>query len=216
VDGTQYIYYPKGSLAGLMLDVMIRDASDNRQSLDNVMRDLYTRTYKMGRGFTRDDWWAAVSRAAGGRSFTDFERKYVDGREPYPWSEIFPLAGLRATVIRVPRLDIAWTQDARGILVQQVDPTGSAGTAGVRPGDYLLSINDISVTDQSFGQKFRAAFADAREGQPLTLRVQRGADTLNLTGSLRLAPGGVTISADTNASPKAVRIRNGILRGTTG
>src|ERR1700733_7671073 len=29
VDGTEYAYYPKGSLIGLMLDVLIRDASDN-------------------------------------------------------------------------------------------------------------------------------------------------------------------------------------------
>ena len=42
VDGTEYIYYAKGSLAGLLLDIMIRDASDNRQSLDDVMRALYT------------------------------------------------------------------------------------------------------------------------------------------------------------------------------
>ena len=57
VDGTAYIYYPKGSLAGFMLDVMIREASDNRRSLDDVMRDLYRTTYKLGRGFTSDDWW---------------------------------------------------------------------------------------------------------------------------------------------------------------
>ena len=43
IDGTQYLYYPKGSLAGFMLDVLIRDASDNRRSLDDVMRELYRR-----------------------------------------------------------------------------------------------------------------------------------------------------------------------------
>src|SRR5205814_5891769 len=77
VDGTGYIYYPKGSLAGFMLDILIRDASNNRQSLDNVMRELYATTYKQGRGFTHDDWWAAVGKAAGGRSFADFERSYI-------------------------------------------------------------------------------------------------------------------------------------------
>jgi predicted metalloprotease with PDZ domain len=215
VDGTGYIYYPKGSLAGLMLDIMIRDASDNRQSLDNVMRELYTTTYKRGRGFTREDWWSAVSRAAGGRSFADFDRKYVDGREQYPWVELLPLAGLRADSVRVPRLGISTTQDASGVVVEQVDPTGSAALAGVRAGDYLVAVNDISVTDQSFGQKFRAAFGEAREGQPLTLRVRRGAETLNLTGTLRFAAAGLAVAADASASPKAVRIRNGILRGNT-
>jgi predicted metalloprotease with PDZ domain len=216
VDGTGYIYYPKGSLAGFMLDLLIRDASDNRRSLDNVMRDLYATTYKQGRGFTRDDWWNAVTRAAGGgKSFADFDRKYVDGREAYPWNEILPLAGLRGDVARVPRLGIATTQDAKGVLIEQVDPTGAAGIAGVRPGDYLVSVNDLMVTDQSFGSKFRAMFADAKEGQPLMLSVTRGDQPLKLSGTLLLGAGGLTIVADPNASAKAARIRAGILKGTT-
>jgi predicted metalloprotease with PDZ domain len=68
MDGSRYQYYPKGSLAGFMLDVLIRDASDNRRSLDDVFRELYGAAYKKGRGFTGKDWWAAVSRAAAGRS----------------------------------------------------------------------------------------------------------------------------------------------------
>src|SRR4051812_48023919 len=71
-DGSGYIYYPKGSLAGLLLDVMIRDASNNRRSLDDVMRELYTSNYKNDRGFTSDEWWSAVTRAANGKSFRDF------------------------------------------------------------------------------------------------------------------------------------------------
>src|SRR6185369_8738677 len=73
--------------ASLNAWIKIRDASDNRSSLDNVMRDLYRSTYKQGRGFTADDWWGAVQRASNGRSYDDFKRRYIDGREPYPWAE---------------------------------------------------------------------------------------------------------------------------------
>jgi predicted metalloprotease with PDZ domain len=217
VDGTQYIYYPKGSLAGLMLDVLIRDASDNRQSLDDVMRALYAATYKQGRGFTREEWWAAVGRAAGSgsASFGAFERRYIDGREAFPWSDILPRAGLRATPIMAPRLGITTQQDQRGIIIVNVDPASSAAAAGVRAGDYLMAINEIAVTDQNFGQRFREAFANAREGQPVQLRVLRGAQTLTLTASLRLAQAGLRISADPAATAKGARIRAGILRGTT-
>ena len=54
------------STAGLLLDILIRDASDNRRSLDDVLRGLYQSTYKKGRGFTTAEWWTAVSAAAGG------------------------------------------------------------------------------------------------------------------------------------------------------
>src|SRR3954468_22006645 len=80
-DGSGGLYYPKGALIGFLLDVMIRDGSDNRSSLDHVMRTLYNNTYKHGRGFTSADWWGEVGRAAGGKSFADFARRYVDGRD---------------------------------------------------------------------------------------------------------------------------------------
>ncbi|MEX2155043.1 MAG: PDZ domain-containing protein [Gemmatimonadaceae bacterium] len=215
VDGTQYIYYPKGSAAGLLIDVMIRDASDNRQSLDHVMRELYTTTFKQGRGFTREDWWNAVTRAAGGRSFADFERKHIDGREPFPWTDILPLGGMRVDVVQAPRIGITTTLDARGVLITEVVPNSTASTAGVQAGDHLLSVNEIPVADQSFGPRFRAMFASAREGQPVKLVVRRGEQSLTLTGPLQLARAGVTVSADPSASPKATRVRSGILRGTT-
>jgi hypothetical protein len=47
----------------------------------------------------------------------------------------------------------------------------------------------------------------------MALRVRRGTEELTLTGALRLAPGGVVVNEDPNASAKALRIRNGILHG---
>lgn len=89
------IYYPKGGLAGFLLDIMIRDASNNSNSLDTVMRTLYNTTYKHGKGFTSSNWWSEVSRASGGKSFDEFRRRYIDGREPMPVDAVLALAGLR-------------------------------------------------------------------------------------------------------------------------
>jgi CIC family chloride channel protein len=95
MDGSAGLYYAQGALAGFALDVMIRDASDNRASLDDVLRELYRTTYEKGRGFSSAEWWSAVSRAAAGRSFGDFDRRCITGREPFPFDSILPLIGLR-------------------------------------------------------------------------------------------------------------------------
>lgn len=214
VDGTQYTYYAKGSLAGFMLDIMIRDASDNKQSLDDVMRELYTNVFKRdGRGFSGSDWWAAVSKAAGGRSFTDFAARYVDGREPYPWDRLLALAGMRATRPPAPRLGVYTLVDSGGVLVTRVEEGSSAAAAGVKEGDYLLSVGEIPVTDEQFGEHFRAKFVNAPDGSPLVVKVRRAGATVNLTGKLRFAPGDILLGADPKANAKAVRIRNGILKG---
>jgi predicted metalloprotease with PDZ domain len=217
-DGTAYLYYPKGSLAGLMLDILIRDYSDNAHSLDDVFRQLYQATYKKGRGFTGDDWWPTVSRDAGGKSFADFYARYVDGRDPYPLDRILPLAGMRVRpdTIKEPRLGISTATDSNGIVVNGVLPGGVAQEAGVRVGDRLLALGDLAVGSPDFGPSFRTRFGK-EDGAPLPIKVVRGADTLTLNAKVRL----VTrverrIEADSSAPPKAVRIRSGILRGTTG
>jgi predicted metalloprotease with PDZ domain len=218
IDGSQYLYYQKGSLAGLLLDILIRDASDNHHSLDDVMRELYQSTYKLGRGFTGADWWGTVSRAAGGKNFADFNARYVDGREPYPWRETLPLAGMKlvADTIREPRLGLSSAQDSAGsIVVAAVQPGSASAEAGVKAGDRLLALGDIPVTSPTFAQAFRARFGQS-EGDSLSIKVKRGTDTLTLHGKVKLmARVEVRIVADSAASPKAVRIRDGILKGTT-
>jgi len=216
IDGTEYLYYPKGSLAGFILDIMIRDASDNKHSLDDVMRGLYQSDYKHGRGFSATDWWNAVSAAANGKSFTQFNARYVNGREPFPWDSILPLAGMRTRQERVPRLGVMTQPDPSGVMVANVQEGSSAANAGVKPGDYLVSVGDIPVEDQQFGAKMRAKFGASTEGSPLQIKVRRGAETVILPGKLQFAPGDVVIEADPAAKPKAVKIRNGILKGTTG
>jgi predicted metalloprotease with PDZ domain len=216
VDGTEYIYYPKGSLAGLMLDIIIRDASDNKHSLDEVMRGLYESAYKHGKGFTSTDWWNAVSAAANGKSFTAFNAAYIDGREPFPWDSILPLAGLRLRQESVPRLGVMTQQDPNGIVVRDIAPGSSAARAGVRAGDYLISIGDIGVDDQQFGARIRAKYGASMEGAPLAIKIRRGGETLTLQGQLQFAPGEASIEADPSASAKAAMIREGILKGVVG
>lgn len=217
-DGTSYIYYPKGSLAGLMLDIMIRDASDNRRSLDDVMRELYETTYKRGgRGFTSAEFWGAVSRAAGGRSFADFNARYIDGRDDYPWATILPLAGFRfvSDTIREPRLGVFTQPDSAGVRVTSVEPGSAAAAAGVRAGDYLVSIGDLPV-DEQFGARFRAKYGRAAEGGALPLQVKRDGQTVSLSSSLRFATRTQSaVQIDPRPSPRALRIRSGIIRGTT-
>jgi len=43
--------------------------------------------------------------------------------------------------------------------------------------------------------------------------VRRGAETLTLSGKLQFAAGDVLVEADPSAGAKAVRIREGILKG---
>ncbi len=215
-DGTSTIYYPKGALAGLMLDVLIRDASDNRASLDDVMRRLYQESYKKGRGFSGEQWWGAVRAAAGGKSFNDFYARYVDGRDQYPWKTILPLAGLKLTTdtTRIPVLGITTAADSGGLLVRAVAPGSTADDAGMLAGDYLLSVNGMLVTERRFIARLREMLG-TRAGARITFDVQRGDQIVELTGPLQVTERiSMRLVADPAAPAKAVRVRSGLLHGT--
>ena len=215
-DGTADIYYDKGSLAGLALDILIRDASNNAAGLDDVMRDLYHANFKNGRGFTGDDWWNAVSRAAKGMKFNDFAARYIDGREPYPWKAWLAKAGwyVRSDTTREPRLGVSLQSDSAGLRVMVVDPTSVAASAGIQPGDILASVDGVSTNDPAW-QAWRVKFAK-QEGASLAVGIVRNRRPMQLTVKVKLA---VLIEqrleADPAASEKARRIREGILKGET-
>jgi predicted metalloprotease with PDZ domain len=215
--GSSGLYYPKGGFTGLLLDIMIRDATDNRSSLDVVMRRLYETTYKRGKGFTGNNWWSEVSRAAGGKSFTDFARRYVDGREPLPIDSVLRLAGLRAVsdTIREPRLGVVPVVDSSGVSITQISPTGAAAAAGARNGDRLVSIGDVTISNGDSFDVFRAHYAGTTT-TTLPLVVRRGTETITLQLPVRLTARYQTrVLPIPNAPEKAVRIRAGILRGST-
>ena len=218
IDGTDALYYDKGSLAGLLLDIMIRDATDNASSMDDVLRELYAQTYRQGRGFTADEWWAAVTRAAGGRDFAEFNERYVDGREPYPYDAILPLAGLllRTDSARVPVIGISSAQEIENgpVLVTDVAAGSAAESAGVRVGDELRGVGSLAIDDPGFGDAFRAQYAGAADGTTVPLRIVRAGAEMTLQIPLRFqTTTAIQVVEDPAASEKARRIRDGILTG---
>lgn len=215
-DGTADIYYDKGSLAGLALDILIRDGSNGARSLDDVMRELWTGTYKAGRGFTSDDFWNAVTRAANGKAFGQFDQRYIDGREPFPWEQWLPMAGWRVAVdsLNEPRLGALLRADSLGVKVTALDPEGAAARAGLEIGDVITAIGGRSTLDPSFGDAWRE-FWGKRPGAVMTLDLRRGSTTRKTDVIVE-----VTtlidrhIGPDARAGERARRIRAGILQGS--
>lgn len=214
-DGTGDLYYDKGSLLGLAIDILIRDASDNARGLDHVMRELYERTYQAGRGFTHDDVWNAVARASRGRAWGDFERRYVDGREPMPWSDWLSRGGWRLVTDSVaePRLGLLLRAHEQGVLVSAVDPEGAGGRAGLQLGDVITELGGMSPLDPAFGPRWRDYWG-RREGASLPAQVLRDGETLRFSITVELQPRiERRIEPDPAASARARRIRAGILTG---
>lgn len=207
-------YYSKGQVLGVLLDILIRDRTNNEKSLDDVLRAMNNEFAKQNKPY-RDslDVRLTAERVAGG-SFEDFFDKYVSHAEPLPYSQVLPLAGLdlRTAQRKRPVLGFFTERDAAGQLIaRDVDPESAAAQAGLRSGDVILIWNGSepprSADRWVYSQK---------AGNPVRLRVRR--DDHEMSVEFRL--GEVTetfyqVVEDTHADAKAKRIREGILRGIT-
>lgn len=212
-EGTRYLYYPKGALVGLLLDIAIRDASDGARSLDTVLRELYEQEYRRGSGVTDAEFWAAAERAAG-RDLDEFRARWVAGRDPLPYDSILPLAGLRVRVdsSRVPLLGVTLYPDSLGLRVGAIALTGVADRAGIRPGDIIRSIGEVPAREVTpFIAEYQRRYADADgEVVPVILLrdgVERRLD-VRLETSLQVVR---RVDFDPQATGKAVRIRRALM-----
>ncbi len=87
-------YYNKGQILGVLLDLAIRDATDNHKSLDDVLRRMNDEYANQGKFYNESDGIRAVVEEVAGKSFEDFFRRYVAGADEIPYDDFFSVAGL--------------------------------------------------------------------------------------------------------------------------
>ena len=89
----------QGELLGAMLDLIIRDATANRRSMDDVMRAMLDR-FSGARGFTGKDIENTDCRAYAAAASHPLFDAYVRGAAPIEFNRYLDLAGLH--------MDAAW------------------------------------------------------------------------------------------------------------
>ena len=164
-------YYTKGSLVALLLDLTLRKATGNSQSLDDVMRLLWQR---FGRPFDEGQPVGMTDTAAkqaleeiSGTDLSDFFNRYIYGTTVLPLREAF--AGFGVTMKNTaegnkPSLNIRVRQQGNDCIVTHVYENGTAHYAGISAGDVLLAIDGLRVSadGKSIAQQLsRYALGDA-------------------------------------------------------
>lgn len=213
------LYYPKGSLLGLLLDISIRDATGNAKSLDDVTRALFTRFATRGRGFSTGDLLALL-REVGMPDVDGFYRRYVDGREPLPYEAVLPKAGfaVEQQTFSTPFVGVSTTvADGDRTVVEAVTQGSAAEAAGVAPGDELLEVGGVTVAATGdWATAFRARHA-GKAGQPLSIVVRRNGARLSLATTVRERTGRrITVSRAASPTTRQARVWRGIATGSAG
>ena len=207
-------YYTKGQVLGDLLDILIRDRTNDGRSLDDVLRAMNTEFAKRGKSY-RDslDVRLTTEKIAGG-SFEDFFQKYVAGTEPFPYQLVLALAGLELRMSEDRRATLGFTanRDSNGtIVVGAVEGESNAAHAGLVVGDAIMGWNGGEVP-----RRLQRWALEQKPGEVLKLRIRR--EEQEITVEFRLGEVIETyyhVTEDSQANERARRIREGLLHGET-
>jgi len=189
LPNTSLSYYLKGELIALNLDLIIREKTAGRYSLDDVMRKAYEQFYLnspnatyylKGRGYTIEDFAGVVSEVAG-TDLADFFAKYVRGTETLPYDEALGGVGLR--LVKSPANQpytagiVLDPEDRQGMRLGALRTGSPAERGGLQQGDVLMEIGGISVARENW----RSILNRFKQGDRVPVSVRRLRQTLDLS-----------------------------------
>ncbi len=141
-------FYVKGLLVGLCLDFELRHRTQNRVSLDHVMRELNERYAKRNLGFNETQFESLVDELAGS-SFKAFFDHYVRSTKEIPYNDILSYAGLKlekTANTNLPSIGAVMSAEEGPFpTLKFAIPDSAAFRAGLDQNDQLVAINDASL-----------------------------------------------------------------------
>jgi predicted metalloprotease with PDZ domain len=177
---SQVSYYDKGAILGLLLDLEIRQRSQNAKSLDDVLRYLYVEFFKKNRNYTPADFQKACELMAGS-SLEDSFNRYVRGTEELNYSAAFEAAGLRLDTVGTDPAEKVYfgadvAQEEDRLMVRRVYAGSPAYEQGLNAGDQIVALDNMRVTRDFFN----ARMAEKKPGDLINLTIFRFDDLSTL------------------------------------
>jgi predicted metalloprotease with PDZ domain len=207
-------YYTKGQVLGDLLDILIRDRTENAKSLDDVLRAMNSDFAKQGKTYRDSVDIRLEAEKVAGASFEEFFRDYVAAAEPLPYQQVLALAGLELRKSEHNRAALGFSPERESggaVTVRTVDDGSPAAGAGLRSGDVIVNWNGGDVP-RSLGRWVR----ERQPGEVVKVRIRR--DEKEHTVEFKLGEEKeltYQIGEDSNAGEKARHIREGLLHGVT-
>jgi predicted metalloprotease with PDZ domain len=205
-------YYNKGQILGVLLDIAIREATDNRRSLDDVFRLMNEKYAQQGRFYDDHNGIPETVAEVAGKSFHDFFQRYVFGTDEIPYDGFFSAAGLNFKIETLRTADLGfWPgKTLNGITVAAMESGSSAEGAGVREGDVLLEVNGAP-----FPGRVAEWLHNQTPGGRVKLRIRRDGEEKEFTFALGTRiDNKCAITEAPHPAEKQLRIREGLLHGT--
>ncbi len=175
-------YYGKGALVALCLDLLLRDRSEGRISLDTVMARVWAEHGRPGIPVP-ENRLEAIAADVAGADLSDFFDGAVRGTEELPLAELLARFGVRARRVTPDARDGAAFLLAQGLRLNagtgparllHVLMDSPAEVAGLCPGDVIVAVDGLRAEADTLTRRLRRV----PTGTPVTLHLFRDDELL--------------------------------------
>lgn len=220
-------YYTKGALVALALDLTIRKDTGGKKSLDDVMRECWSRFGESAEGMP-ERGFESVVRAVSGLELADFFERYIRGTTDLPLHGLLKEVGVNLRVRPASGhkdlggkpgekdsppatwigAELADRADKSTFTV--VHSGSPAEKAGIAPGDVAVALDDLRLSAATMDHRLR----EHHVGDTVTISVFRDEHLMRFQVKLA-APPEDTCYLDLEKEPDArtKKMRNAWLKG---
>ncbi len=209
----QYVnVYQKGALIAMCIDILIRENSNGKKGILNLMQDLATE-YGTNKAFKDDELFARITQltypAVGA-----FLNTYVAGETPIPYEQFFAKMGVTEATLEVTGNPFLKDQSQPYITV---DPTTKEimilpeielnvffTSLGLKNNDKIIAINDKNYNLDNIYDMVMESMS-WKDGSPITIKINRDGKEQTITGKIAMPKEKQEGYQSTDDSKKAVR-----------
>jgi len=166
----------QGEVLGALLDLIIRDATNGKRSMDDVMREMF-KQFSAEKGFTSKDIEQTITDVCG-CSVHQFFQDYILGKKQIDFKKYLHLLGLEYTIewkdavsddnkpVADLRIFSYTLPNENTIRIGITNPLGCWGKAGLHTGDILKAVNGKVIMSTA---DFRSLLRNAKPGDSFSI-----------------------------------------------
>jgi predicted metalloprotease with PDZ domain len=152
---SQVSYYSKGAIFAFILDIKIRQISNNKKCLNDVLKIIWQDKTLHQNGLENNTIQDIVQQITH-YDFTDFFDLALNTTNDLPLKESFAYLGIDFKLVQEKNknvsLGITTKEQNNALIIKNIFAHSSAETAGLYVGDEIIAINNIKVTKINFNK----------------------------------------------------------------
>lgn len=189
----QYLnVYEKGALIGMCIDIIIREKSNGKKGILDLMQKL-SHEYGVTKAFNDNELFSKITQLTY-PEVGDFLKTYVEGPTPIPYETYLEKVGLTKTVVKTAgnifvkndKQYISVTDKDNEIMVNPDMTLNDFFThLGLLAGDIIMAVNDKNYT----ADKVNEILYDCenwKENDAITLKIRRNGTEQIIKGTVKL------------------------------